>query len=441
MANNSTYKNETDFLEWYKKRYGKEYDGSSFDSIEGMSDDDYDMGRELYQNYLNKQRYETDRDFKIGEANRQADDSLSKLEEYYKRSLETFDEGKKKSQQRASITLDKLKKYLPMQIKAQGLEGLGVSESTMLKAYNNYNSDMGAIERDYQQNKSTLETKYQDDRSNIESKRTGEINEANNDYTQLINGDKSSIPDRYKDVFDKYETIYKKDRENALGVIRDNLHLFEESGDYAGGLEYLKQNEEMFGDNKSEYNAYFTNFSNKVGKQQNELSNRMNNLDTTISTMKNNSQYSAQLSQFAEALSSLEDMKSTMSEEEYNAYYNKLTEGTCVDYSKYYVKNGSIGGNRDDFELTIGSTSRNSSKEYDLMAGDTVNNKEAIGLLNKLTTGTATTPPDTEGTICVVANKMYIYSENQWKIVISDGDDVNTAIKDFLQKPETVRGG
>lgn len=270
MANpNSTYKNETDFLEWYRNRYGKEYDGSPFAIREGMSEDDYEIGQGLYSSYLNKQKRTNDfetsksqlekfygaqeeqfgsnKDYSIGVAERQAQDSLSKLEQYYKTTGEALDKSKRQSQQNASITLDKLKKYLPTQIKAQGLGGLGVSESTMLKAYNNYNSDMGAIESDYQQNKSTLETNYQDNKRGIESDRDSAINAANKSYDDSVAKNKiamaqdlSELERAYNsanddaliesqnnasDIMNKYQTRYLQQQKNAYEEAKGILAL------------------------------------------------------------------------------------------------------------------------------------------------------------------------------------------------------------------------
>lgn len=208
MPYNSTYANETDFLEWYRNRYGKEYTGENFVKPDTMSDDDYEIGKSLYSSYLNSQKraseYEgsktdieraygsqveqagNDKNYATNVANQQADSSLSKLEQYYGTAVNALDKSKRQSQQNASIALDKLKKYLPTQIKAQGLGGLGVSESTMLKAYNNYNSDMGAIESDYQQNKTTLETNYADNKRGIESERDTAINAAEKSYNDSV---------------------------------------------------------------------------------------------------------------------------------------------------------------------------------------------------------------------------------------------------------------
>ncbi len=242
MANfKSTYSGETDFLDWYKQNYGVDYDGvSAFSRKEGMSDVDWEIGSSLYDSYKQSKQRESEynsgvsdieraygnqvaiaqknRDYSVNEATKRADDSLSKLEEFYKTTGEALDKSKRQSQQNASITLDKLKKYLPTQIKAQGLGGLGVSESTMLKAYNNYNSDMGAIESDYQQNKSTLETNYQDNKRGIESDRDSAINSANNAY----NNTEASYGESKAQALSDLERAYRSDSQSAWETAKGN---------------------------------------------------------------------------------------------------------------------------------------------------------------------------------------------------------------------------
>lgn len=137
-----------DFLEWYKANYGTDFDpNAGFSRSAGMSDVDWAIGNSLYNSYLTGRNLENEYN-----ANR------SQAEERYNTALDALNTNKRNAQQNASITLDKLKKYLPTQIKAQGLGGLGVSESSLLQAYNNYQNNMGEIAGNYNTNKSTIDT-------------------------------------------------------------------------------------------------------------------------------------------------------------------------------------------------------------------------------------------------------------------------------------------
>ncbi len=86
------------------------------------------------------------------------DKKAEELINSYSTAKESLDKNKRTAEQNASITYDKLKKYLPMQIKAQGLDGLGVSESAMLQAHNNYANQMGEIARNYSADMATLDS-------------------------------------------------------------------------------------------------------------------------------------------------------------------------------------------------------------------------------------------------------------------------------------------
>lgn len=350
----------TDFLEWYRANYGQEYDPSTILSRKsGMSDVDWDIGNSLYDTYRKDQQRKSD----------------------YETRVSALDKSKMQSQQNASITLDKLKKYLPTQIKAQGLGGLGVSESSLLNAYNSYSSDMGAIENDYQDRKSSLEEAYAQD--NLQSWQTSKdsVSGIFDGYkTQFENNQKQAYQDAYntvsqssekdesailkyieqfrnrlsdsdfltltqqakqvaqankqaydkeqaakneqsqnsafenartaiasatyytQDDFDRFLEQYRgqvtesqfnalklqadgklrdnltakteSDKQNALNVIRDRLESYKMSSDYTGGLKYLEQNKEAFGDNSQEYQSYYNDFNRIIEEKKQEKENK-----------------------------------------------------------------------------------------------------------------------------------------------------------------------
>jgi hypothetical protein len=232
-----------------------------------MSDVDWEIGNSLYDSYKQAQEREnqynsdvedtnrtydsyndraaSDRDYSVNEANNLYNSEIAKLEENYGKATDSLDTSKRNSQQNASITLDKLKKYLPMQIKAQGLGGLGVSESSMLQAYNDYNNTMSDIASDYNTNKTSLETSYNESKSGYDSTRDSAVNSANKLYNDTVasteesraqalsdllkyfNNDKSSWYTETKNnatsIFDKYKTAYENEQtenfNNAYSII------------------------------------------------------------------------------------------------------------------------------------------------------------------------------------------------------------------------------
>lgn len=183
----------TDFLEWYKANYGQDYDPSTILSRRNeMSDVDWDIGNSLYDTYRKDQQRRID----------------------YESRVSALDKSKMQSQQNASITLDKLKKYIPTQIKAQGLGGLGVSESSLLNAYNNYSSDMGAIENDYQDRKSSLEEAYAQD--NLQSWQTSK-----DSVSGIFDGYKSAFENNQKQAYqDAYNTVSQSTETNESAILK-----------------------------------------------------------------------------------------------------------------------------------------------------------------------------------------------------------------------------
>lgn len=183
----------TDFLEWYKANYGQDYDPSTILSRRnGMSDVDWDIGNSLYDTYRKDQQRRID----------------------YESRVSALDKSKMQSQQNASVTLDKLKKYIPTQIKAQGLGGLGVSESSLLNAYNNYSSDMGAIENDYQDRKSSLEEAYAQD--NLQSWQTSK-----DSVSGIFDGYKSAFENNQKQAYqDAYNTVSQSTETNESAILK-----------------------------------------------------------------------------------------------------------------------------------------------------------------------------------------------------------------------------
>lgn len=128
---------ETDFLKWYRDSYGSDYKGGGL-SQGNLSDGAFDVGQTLYKYYLQDQMASGQRDA----------------------ALKSLASERSAAEQSASITYDKLQKYLPQQLRAQGLGNLGVSDSAMLEAGNQYLATMAKLSGDYNAQERTLEEAY-----------------------------------------------------------------------------------------------------------------------------------------------------------------------------------------------------------------------------------------------------------------------------------------
>lgn len=246
------------------------------------------------------------------------DDQKDMLLSSYAGTQKKLDDEKKNSQQAASITYDKLKKYLPTQIKAQGLGGLGVSESTMLQAQNNYVNQMGNIGSEYSANTAELESKKTSDLSELEYYRADTLDGIQTKEWQTayenatVSIDNSGIFDQeqmtsfveqfkgkvsdsqfnallargqsvatankqYRDDIAEKEAKQQQKEETAKEEAKrqeaqDEIVSFltvnyEEIEDWVGGLAYLEANEGAFV-NKELYNNLHSAYSSKLTAQQ-----------------------------------------------------------------------------------------------------------------------------------------------------------------------------
>lgn len=424
-----------DFLEWWRTHYGTDYDGKSgIVKTEGMTDEDVAIGRSLLNSYNQQQQLtnqynqnvetETNKyndliessdkayDSQIAGAKSEYDRNAQLLLENYNRNTanakeiydrntaellanygtaqDALDKSKRQSQQNASITLDKLKKYLPAQIKAQGLGGLGVSETSMLQAYNNYNNQMGAIESGYQENKANLDTNYNTNKNAYDTKyqeTQGELDSLYGDSKARLDSTfesaksgfetaKAQASDTYKaqladelaklkqgydagiyasdkdengnllvdNVLKEYKNLLRNERDNAVIVVKDNLALYEEEGNYQGALDYLEANKSLF-DNEAEYNALhsrFTNTSKKEKEDQEKFKQEEQQAETDKKILEgkeyveaNGNQYKikSQLTAEANEISRNNDFKKQLQEKfgTTNPYDAKIPNGTTLE--------------------------------------------------------------------------------------------------------------
>ena len=201
----ATYQGNS-FLDWYRANYGREFNpAQGFSRPQGMSDVDWAIGNNLYSYYLTGQNLENSYNA-----------SVEQIENNYNSSLDALNTSKRNSQQAASITLDKLRKYLPTQIKAQGLGGLGVSESSMLQAYSSYNNDLGEIERNYNTTKSTLD-----------SNRNSTLSDLEQAYMEDKTNLGTSAGEQSQSIFDKYLSDYNAEQDELYALAQNAI---EQSG-------------------------------------------------------------------------------------------------------------------------------------------------------------------------------------------------------------------
>ena len=255
-----------DFLEWYKTHYGKDYDGSALNRGEGMLDQDWEIGSALYGTYKDKlareeqynndkallekgyndaqsvadATYNTQKESLVGDYNK----NQAELLKNYQSSVSGLDKSKNQSLQSASITYDKLKKYLPTQIKAQGLGGLGVSESTMLQAHNNYATQTGSIKNNYNENKTALEEAYGSNKANLDTTHESNMSSLENQKLASDTERKTTLDQSLADLLTYYNSDMQGMKTDVKGItekfFKENEALQE--GNYDSYAEKIKNN-------------------------------------------------------------------------------------------------------------------------------------------------------------------------------------------------------
>lgn len=218
---------DANFEEWYKRLFNKKFDKNtdSLTKTENMSDEEFEVGTNLYNAYLQK----------------------NNLLDKYNKAQSSLEQEKTQSQQQASIQLDKLKKYIPTQIKAQGLGGLGVSESTLLKANSDYQNKMGQIASDIGARQLDLLQSYNTGVSDVDA--------------NLANANQATLT-KYQEIARQQEEIARQEREQQKVVVDNhfrnemllNPEYFTEDGtklteDGKSKIKnYLDNNKEVLGD-------------------------------------------------------------------------------------------------------------------------------------------------------------------------------------------------
>lgn len=272
------------FKDWYKTHYGTNYTGQSYSRPEGMNDLDWDIGRALYDAYQREQALTDDYNKKTSyykqmynsqqnAAEAAYNNYLQDIEEAYKASVDSLNDDRNSSQQAASIMLDKAMKYLPEQLKAQGLGGLGVSASAALDANNNYMNQLGAIMELYNQNKGTLDLGH------------------GNDLRELANGKLDSDTQRYNQYISSLMSLEDAYNANMLSNNTQSSNNVTDLLNYYRELEREEQDREYAAQDQIANNALFVlesmqgnpNYTDENGNLTQDGYKRISNYFASIS--------------------------------------------------------------------------------------------------------------------------------------------------------------
>lgn len=94
-------------------------------------------------------------------------ENLNLLDQYYGTAQEQINANREAAIQNADIAYERAKKYLPVQTKANGLSGLGVSETATLDMYNQHLNRKAGIDSTYNASSADLFKNYTTERQSI----------------------------------------------------------------------------------------------------------------------------------------------------------------------------------------------------------------------------------------------------------------------------------
>lgn len=198
------------------------------------------------------------------------------LEETYGNALKELDQSKYNQQRAAYFQNQKLLKYLPENLKRQGLAGLGISNQAYLDASNNYNNTLANINSEYNSNKTSLLNDYNKNMLEIEENERDKITE-NNRYFDQQSGNTSSVMQSYFDA----NVPYLLDEDGKLSYENDQKL-----------QEYYKANEKNLNESDRSLLKSYLDSINRNYTMNEDGSYTTKNADGSITTTNKDGSYS-----------------------------------------------------------------------------------------------------------------------------------------------------
>jgi hypothetical protein len=135
--------------------------GQSFESVKNnMSAEDYETSQKLLNYYANQESITDD----------------------YNYNNNIIEQNQKKTLQENAISKELAMKYLPEHLKLQGMGGLGVSESAVISANNDFRNARNTINADAEMRKNELLKNYQDSMRTLDENSTTETQSIRDKY-------------------------------------------------------------------------------------------------------------------------------------------------------------------------------------------------------------------------------------------------------------------
>lgn len=165
-----------------------------------------------------------------------------RIEENYTSGIATLDKNKAAAQEVAAVTRERLLKYLPGQLKAQGIHTQGISEDATIKALNNYQNTMSGISQSYDAGVAAMNNEKNDRMSELEKtvlqQNENERNSHLNAYTTLFSNAKSGTysAEQVSDLARAYGGFSDEEINSLVGAAVENYFNSNTESAAAGGV-------------------------------------------------------------------------------------------------------------------------------------------------------------------------------------------------------------
>ena len=178
--------------------------GQSFDNIKDkMSAEDYETSQKLMNYYTNQKSLTNDFNY-----------NSEKVEQDRNRSL-----------QENAVSKEMAMKYLPEYLKLQGMGGLGVSESSVISANNDFRNARNTINADAESRKADLLKNYQETMNAYDIGSTEELNTIGDKYRNirenLANDESTTIETKFQGLIGSDGRISKDDYDDLLEHVKE----------------------------------------------------------------------------------------------------------------------------------------------------------------------------------------------------------------------------
>lgn len=282
-------------------------------------------------------RAEDARERRKKRAKKEYNDAKTLLDENYAKSKKALEAQKSLSEQAANINYSKLLKYLPEQLKAQGLYGVGKSSGTYLRAANDHGNRLNDISSRYTSDMREGASAYNNSLASLQSVKSASLDNADAIYEQAI----MNADDRYGTTVSGLKSsllnyLYNKEQEDNQRKL-DNENTLKNT---------LKNTQDMYYNDALtrivNFEAYATGFNTSA-----EAQSFLNGLKGNV----REEQYSIIESRMSPIINELKTV-----EENNAAEQDRLGLKNGYDFGVRYNKNGGLSNwkDGDTFKVKIG---------------------------------------------------------------------------------------